>query len=58
MGSSSAMEADIIVDGFTKSVEMYGVKYARFIGDGDTNVYKKILDSMPYDNLTVEKIEC
>ncbi|GBM20882.1 hypothetical protein AVEN_224125-1 [Araneus ventricosus] len=58
MGSSSAMEADIIVDGFTKSVEMHGVKYARFIGDGDSNVYKKILDSMPYDNLTVEKIEC
>ncbi|GBN00759.1 hypothetical protein AVEN_220264-1 [Araneus ventricosus] len=58
MGSSSAMEADIIVDGFTKRVEMHGVKYARFIGDGDSNVYKKILDSMPYDNLTVEKIEC
>ncbi|GBN88648.1 hypothetical protein AVEN_93006-1 [Araneus ventricosus] len=58
MGSSSAMEADIIVDGFTKSVEMHGVKYARFIGDGDSNVYKKILDSMPYDNLTVEKIGC
>lgn len=57
-GSSSGMESDILVEGFNKSIDMYGVKYARFIGDGDSNVYKKILDSRPYDNLTVEKIEC
>lgn len=57
-GSSSGMEADIIVEGFSKSIDMYGLKYARFIGDGDSNVYKKILDSSPYLNLTVEKFEC
>lgn len=57
-GSSSGMEADILMDGFTKSVEMYGLKYVRFIGDGDSNVYKKVLDSRPYDNITIEKIEC
>lgn len=57
-GSSSGMESDIIVEGFLKSVEMYGVKYARFVGDGDSNVHKKLLDSRPYLNITVEKIEC
>ena len=57
-GSSSGMEADIIVEGFSKSIELYGVKFARFIGDGDSNVYKKILDSRPYIETTVEKVEC
>lgn len=28
------------------------------IADGDSNVYLKVLQSRPYDNLTVEKIEC
>lgn len=57
-GTSSAMEADIIVEGFCNSIRMYGVKYVRMIGDGDSNVYKKILDARPYNNITVEKIEC
>lgn len=52
------MESDIIVEGFLKSVKMYGVMYARFVGDGDSNVHKKVLDARPYINNTVEKIEC
>ncbi|XP_063226423.1 uncharacterized protein LOC134533104 [Bacillus rossius redtenbacheri] len=57
-GSSSSMEAKIIVEGFKKSVTMYNIKYAKIIADGDSSVYKKILEARPYDNLTVEKIEC
>ncbi|GFS61371.1 yqaJ domain-containing protein [Nephila pilipes] len=57
-GSSSSMEANIIQEGFQNSVAMYGVKYAKVIGDGDSNVYKTILDSRPYDELQVEKLEC
>lgn len=56
--SSSGMEAGIIMEGFSKSVELYGIKYARFIGDRDSNVYKKILDCRPYHELTMEKIDC
>ncbi|GBO41369.1 hypothetical protein AVEN_132412-1 [Araneus ventricosus] len=57
-GSSSGMEADIIKEGFQNSISMYGVKYAKLVADGDSNVYKMILDSRPYDELQVEKIEC
>lgn len=57
-GTSSAMESDIIVEGFQQSMPLHGVKFSRMIGDGDSNVYKKILDSRPYDDVTVEKIEC
>ncbi|XP_046396856.1 uncharacterized protein LOC124163807 [Ischnura elegans] len=56
--SSSSMEAAAIVEGFCKSEEMYGVRYARLIADGDSSVYKKVLDAGPYKLLSVEKIEC
>lgn len=54
--SSSGMEASIIVEGFKSSEEMYGIRYNKFIADGDSSVYKKILDSRPYKNLTVQKL--
>ncbi|GBM84422.1 hypothetical protein AVEN_102063-1, partial [Araneus ventricosus] len=57
-GNSTAMESDIIVEGFCQSLKMYGIKFNRVIGDGDSNVYKMILDARPYDDLLVEKIEC
>jgi len=31
-GTSTAMEADIIVEGFRRSVEMYNLKYVNVIG--------------------------
>ncbi|XP_031353734.1 uncharacterized protein LOC116178384 [Photinus pyralis] len=57
-GSSAAMEADIIAEGFSKSMEMYGLIYEKLIADGDSSCYKKILDTNPYESVVVEKIEC
>ena len=37
-GSSSAMEADIILEGIRKCKEQDGVRYIEFIGDGDSLV--------------------
>ncbi len=34
---------------------MYAVKYHKMIEDGDSNVYKSILDAWPYNNIVVEK---
>lgn len=47
-GSSSAMEADIIVEGFCSSIEMHNLKYKQFIADGDSSVYAKIQEKVPY----------
>lgn len=52
------MEASIVVDGFKQSESMYGIRYHKLIADGDSSVYKQILDSRPYKHLTVEKVEC
>lgn len=57
-GSSTSMESTIICEGFKKSIEMHGVIYGRFIADGDSSTYAKILEARPYTSLTVEKIGC
>jgi len=57
-GPSTAMESDIIVEGFKNSLKTHGVVYKFLVADGDSNVYKKILESAPYGHLQVEKVEC
>nr|XP_012139969.1 PREDICTED: uncharacterized protein LOC105662418 [Megachile rotundata] len=56
--SSTSMESDIILEGFRCSLEMYGLIYYKYIGDGDSNVLKKLRDFPPYKNVVAEKIEC
>lgn len=56
--SSTSMEGDIILEGFRYSLEMHGLIYSKYIGDGDSNVLKKLRDFPPYPNVVVEKIEC
>ena len=33
------MEADIILDGFLKAEQTHGVRYTKFIGDGEGSVF-------------------
>lgn len=56
-GSSPAMEADIIVEGFRLSEEMYNLRYKSYVGDGDSSVQKNIIDKVSYGR-HVTKIEC
>lgn len=51
------MEADIIVEGFKLSMDMHKVKYLKFIADGDSSVFYKIREKVPYGH-EVTKIEC
>ncbi|XP_075556529.1 uncharacterized protein LOC142588576 [Dermacentor variabilis] len=55
--SSGAMESDIIVEDFQRSVEMHGVEYRTFIGDGDSSVLHQILTKVEYGRF-VKKREC
>lgn len=58
-GSAGKMEVDAIVEMFCRSVEKHGVKYVKYIGDGDTKTFKGILDMEPYDgDLLIQKKEC
>jgi hypothetical protein len=57
-GPSTQMESDIIVEGFKKSLQQYGIIYNEFIADGDSSVHKRLLEAKPYENIQISKIEC
>ncbi|XP_071569569.1 uncharacterized protein [Temnothorax nylanderi] len=56
--SAGKMEVDAVIEMFQRSEELYQVKYADYIGDGDSKTFKGILDSEPYENFNVLKKEC
>lgn len=57
LGSAAKMEVDSVKEMFGRSLDKYGVKYTRYIGDGDSATYKGVLNLNPYD-VQVEKLEC
>lgn len=57
-GNSGEMETAAAVNIFHRSQEKYGVRYTRFLGDGDSKAYKAVCESKPYGNIQVEKLEC
>lgn len=57
-GSSGSMEASGTCAIFGRSVELYNLRYTGFVGDGDTNTYKKVCDSKPYGDMNIDKLEC
>lgn len=57
-GSSSAMEADILVSGFNIAEETHGLRYMRVIGDGDSSVLSNIQQFVPVWGNMVTKVEC
>ena len=57
--SAGKIEDDAVVEMFGRSIEKHGVKYEKYIGDGDSKTFKGILDINPYDDdPVVEKKEC
>lgn len=56
-GPSTGMEQDIIVEGFSRSVQHHGLIYKYLIGDGDSSVYAKIVEKVAYGRQVI-KIEC
>jgi len=54
---TSAMESDIIIKRFQQCVLQHGVKYSKFIGDGDGSVRSSLVSNVPW-GFAVEKVEC
>lgn len=52
------MEVAGALDVFRKSSD-HDVRYVRYLGDGDSNGFKKVIDDKPYgDEVNVVKLEC
>lgn len=57
-GSAGKMEVDAIVEMFSRSESLHGLKYSNYVGDGDSKTFKGITDARPYEDLVVRKKEC
>lgn len=57
-GSSTSMEQSILVEGFNVSIAERNLIYSTLIADGDSSTYKNILESRPYPDVPIQKIEC
>lgn len=56
--SAGKTEVDSVVEMFSRSIEKHGVKYIKYIGDGDSKTFKGILDMNPYDDDPVVEKMC
>lgn len=56
--SSSEMESDILLEGFMAAERVHGVRYTRFIGDGDSSVHSTLLQGVPGWGYAISKLEC
>ena len=56
--SSSEMETDIVVEGFIEAERVHGVRYTKFIGDGDSSVYPALVQRVPGWGHAIQKLEC
>ncbi|XP_026724773.1 uncharacterized protein LOC113491807 [Trichoplusia ni] len=57
-GSATSMEQAILVEGFKTSIKERNLIYNILIADGDSSTYKSILESRPYPDIPIQKIEC
>lgn len=56
-GPSTAMESDIIVEGLKYLEEVHRVRCTRLIGDGDSNLMKKVQENVSFGSRVI-KVEC
>ncbi len=56
--SSSEMETDIILEGFKKAEQTHGIRYLKFIGDGDSSVFPTLMQNVPVWGRYIKKLEC
>jgi len=52
------MESKGIVECFQASAVSRGLRYKRFIGDGNSSTFSGILKADPYEGMVVEKGDC
>ena len=52
------METDILVEGFIEAERVHGVRYTKFIGDGDSSVYPTLIQRVPEWGHAIRKLEC
>ncbi|CAG5121444.1 unnamed protein product [Candidula unifasciata] len=59
-GSAGSMEPTGALEMFRRSEQLYGLRYASFLGDGDSKSYTSVANAEPpvYTDVDIAKLEC
>ncbi|GFU84748.1 uncharacterized protein LOC100901629 [Trichonephila clavipes] len=57
-GNSGSMEVSGAIEIFQCSESLHGLRYTKFLGDGDARAYKAVNEMQPYGDTGIEKLEC
>ena len=57
-GPSASMETDIILQGFKEAESKYGLRYTKFVGDGDSSTHPNLITGVPCWRHAIKKLEC
>ncbi|GFU29486.1 uncharacterized protein TNCV_1994271 [Trichonephila clavipes] len=57
-GNSGSMEVSGAIEIFQRSESLHGLRYTKFLGDGDVRAYKEVNEMQPYGDIGIEKLEC
>ncbi|GFS73765.1 uncharacterized protein TNCV_1458101 [Trichonephila clavipes] len=52
------MEVERALRIFNRSEVLHNLRYTQYLGDGDSKAYKAVLESKPYKDVNIEKLEC
>ena len=57
-GPSSSMETDIVLEGFKIAESKYGLRYTKFVRDGNSSVHPTLITEVPGWGHAIRKVEC
>ncbi|GFU56298.1 uncharacterized protein LOC100901629 [Trichonephila clavipes] len=57
-GNSGSMEVPGAIEIFQRSESLHGLRYTKFLGNGDARAYKAVNEMLPYGDIGIEKLEC
>ncbi|GFY33704.1 uncharacterized protein TNCV_4594161 [Trichonephila clavipes] len=57
-GNSRSMEVSGAIEIFQRSESLHGLRYTKFLGDGDSRAYKVVNEMRPYRDTGIKKLEC
>ncbi|GFU65027.1 uncharacterized protein TNCV_2852291 [Trichonephila clavipes] len=57
-GNSGGMEVEGALRIFNRSEVLHNLRYTQYLDDGESKAYKAVLESKPYKDVNIEKLEC
>ncbi|GFW27307.1 uncharacterized protein TNCV_2832071 [Trichonephila clavipes] len=57
-GNSGSMEVSGAIENFQSFESVHGLRYTKFLGNGDSRAYKAVKKVQPYEDTGIEKLEC